>query len=222
MLTLLLVARGEVVPVDRLIDDLWRGEPPTRATGALQAYVSNLRRILEPDRAPRARSRVLVSAAPGYAVRLAVDEVDAWDFDRQVRAAAGLAQPRDQVAALESQLARWRGPALAEFATETWAEAEAARLEEMRLAARERLVDAQLLAGAAGDAVIAAEALTRDRPLREEGWRLLALGQYASGREGDALATLRRARSMLADELGVDPDRALPSWSATCSPSGSS
>ena len=109
------------------------------------------------------------------------------------------------MAALESELARWRGPALAEFATETWAEAEAARLEEVRLAARERLVDAQLRAGAAGDAVIAAQALTRDRPLREEGWRLLALGQYASGRQGDALATLRQARSMLADELGIDP-----------------
>ncbi len=205
VLALLLVAHGEVVSVDRLIDDLWRGEPPTRATGALQAYVSNLRRILEPDRAPRTPSQVLVSAAPGYAVRFAVDEVDAWDFDRQIRAAAELSQPRDQVAALEAGLSGWRGPALAEFAAESWAQAEAARLEELRLGARERLVEAQLRAGAVGEAVIAAQTLIRDRPLREEGWRLLAVGQYTLGRQGEALASLRQARTVLAEELGIDP-----------------
>ncbi|MGW4118241.1 AfsR/SARP family transcriptional regulator [Nocardia sp. NPDC004711] len=77
VLARLLVARGEVVPIDRLIDDLWRGEPPPRALGALQAYVSNLRRLLEPQRAPRTPATVLISRTPGYAVRFAAEDVDA-------------------------------------------------------------------------------------------------------------------------------------------------
>ena len=113
--------------------------------------------------------------------------------------------PHAEADAVERALALWRGAALAEFAVEPWAAPEAARLEELRLVARERLVDAQIRAGRAPEAVVAAEALVRDVPLREEGWRLLALGQYLGGRQGDALATLRRARRTLSDELGVDP-----------------
>src|SRR5690348_6598734 len=115
VLALLLVAHGEVVSVDRLIDDLWRGEPPPRATGALQVYVSNLRRVLEPDRAPRMPSSHLVSAAPGYAVRIDEDAVDAWRFERLVRAATDQDAPA-AVATLEAALGLWRGAALAEFA----------------------------------------------------------------------------------------------------------
>src|SRR6478736_824530 len=103
VLALLLVARGEVVSVDRLIDDLWRGEPPPRATGALQAYVSNLRRALEPDRAPRMPSSYLISAAPGYAVRVDEDAVDAWRFERLVRDCAVQDAPT-AVATLETAL----------------------------------------------------------------------------------------------------------------------
>ncbi len=205
VLALLLVARGEVVSVDRLIDDLWRGEPPPRAMGALQAYVSNLRRALEPDRAPRTPSRHLISAPPGYAVRFPADAVDAWQFENLLRVARDTASPTEALAVLEQALALWRGDALAEFAVEPWAAPEAARLDELRLVARERLVDAQIRAGRSAEAVVAAEALVRDVPLREEGWRLLALSQYLGGRQGDALATLRRARQLLSDELGVDP-----------------
>lgn len=205
VLALLLVARGEVVSVDRLIDDLWRGEPPPRAMGALQAYVSNLRRALEPDRAPRTPSQHLISAAPGYAVRFSDGAVDAWHFEDLLRAARDTASPAQALAALERALNLWRGDALAEFAMEPWAAPEAARLDELRLIARERLVDAQIRAGRPGEAVVAAEALVREVPLREEGWRLLALSQYLGGRQGDALGTLRRARQTLSDELGVDP-----------------
>src|SRR6185312_14972065 len=81
VLALLLSTRGEVVSVDRLIEDLWRGEAPPRAIASLQAYVSNLRRVLEPEREPRAPARLLVSAPPGYAVRLPADAVDAWRFE---------------------------------------------------------------------------------------------------------------------------------------------
>src|SRR4051794_24096158 len=162
VLALLLVARGEVVSVDRLIDDLWRGEPPPRAMGALQAYVSNLRRVLEPDRAPRTPSQHLISAAPGYAVRFGGSAVDAWQFEDLVRAARDTASPVQALAILEQALALWRGDALAEFAVEPWAAPEAARLDELRLVARERLVDTQIRAGRAAEAVVSAETLIRD------------------------------------------------------------
>lgn len=209
VLALLLVARGDVVSVDRLIDDLWHGEPPPRALGALQAYISNLRRLLEPDRAPRAPASVLVSSPPGYAMRLDTDAVDAWRFEAVLRAAPGIANPRQRRSAIEDALAVWNGPAYAEFATEPWAQPEATRLEELRLSAREMLATAALDAGDPSAAAAEAQALTREYPLREEGWRLLALARYAVGRQADALAALRQAREVLADELGIDPGPAL-------------
>jgi len=205
VLALLLVGRGAPVSVDRLIEDLWRGEAPQRASASLQAYVSNLRRVLEPDRAPRTPAGVLVSAPPGYAMRLAGEAVDAWRFEALVRRAGEAGGAEDEIAVLDEALGLWRGAALAEFAGEEWAGPEAARLEELRWVARERLVDARVRAGRAGEAVVEAEALVRDAPLREEGWRLLALAQYASGRQADALATLREARRLLSEELGIDP-----------------
>lgn len=209
VLALLLVARGAVVSVDRLIDDLWRSEPPPRATGALQAYISNLRRAVEPDRAPRATPSVLVSSPPGYAVRLPTDAVDAWRFERLVRDAAAAPDQRRARALLEEAGRCWRGHAYAEVADEPWAMTEAARLEELRTLARERLVSAMLHTGAADEAVAEARALTREHPLREEGWRLLALALYRTGRQADALAALRLARTTLAEETGLDPGEAL-------------
>jgi DNA-binding SARP family transcriptional activator len=205
VLALLLVARGAAVSVDRLIDDLWQGEAPQRATASLQVYVSNLRRALEPDRPPRSPARVLVSAPPGYAVRLDDGAVDTWRFEQLVRHAGDASAPSAAIAALEEALALWRGAAFAEFAAEPWAAPEASRLDELRWVARERLVDARIRAGRSAEAAVEAEALVRDAPLREEGWRLLALGQYAAGRQADSLATLRKARRTLSDELGIDP-----------------
>ncbi|WP_037205022.1 BTAD domain-containing putative transcriptional regulator [Rhodococcus opacus] len=204
VLALLLVARGEVVPVDRLIDDLWHGAPPPRAVGALQAYISNLRRALEPHRAPRADSTVLVSRAPGYALTLPPSGVDAWEVENLVRSTADTGR-----ADLERALSLWRGPAFAEVAGEHWALAEIARLEELRVVARERLVASALASGDAAGAVLDAQTLTREHPLREEVWRLLALALHRSGRQADALAALREARGRLANELGLDPGPAL-------------
>jgi DNA-binding SARP family transcriptional activator len=209
VLALLLVARGQVVSVDRLVEDLWNGEPPPKALGALQAYVSHLRRALEPQRAPRTPAVVLVSEPPGYAIRLPVDAVDAWCFESLVRQANEASDPHVARELLDRALGLWRGPAYAEFATEAWAVAEAARLDGLRILARERWCEAVLRAGAATDAVLAAEVLTIQNPLREEGWRLLAMSLYASGRQADALTALRRARDILADELGLDPGPAL-------------
>ncbi len=206
VLARLVSSHGEVVSVDRLIDDLWGGEPPAQAVTSLQAYVSNLRRLLEPGRPPRAPARILVSAAPGYAMALPPDAVDAWRFERllsQARQAA--TAPAAARALLRDGLSLWRGAAFAEVADEPWAEADVARLDELRRQAEEALVTVTLRAGEAAAAVPAADLLTRREPLREEGWRLLALALWASNRQGEALDTLRRARGTLADALGLDP-----------------
>ena len=211
VLALLLMERGRVVSVDRMIDQLWRGEPPPRAIASLQAYVSNLRRILEPGRARRAQARILVSAPPGYAVRLPDQAVDAWRFESLLTAARTDApgQPERARQELEQALALWRGPAYAEFADEEWATAEVVRLTEQHLAAQEAWAEVALRTGAAAEAVPAAEALIRQQPLREGSWRLLALSLWACDRQADALAALRRARRMLRDELGLEPGPAL-------------
>ncbi|MEV8511898.1 BTAD domain-containing putative transcriptional regulator [Dactylosporangium sp. NPDC051484] len=211
VLARLLSARGEVVSVDRLIEDLWRGEAPPRAIASLQAYVSHLRRLLEPSRERRAPARLLVSAAPGYAIRLPAEAVDAWSFERllaDARAAAA-SDPHRARRLAHASLQLWRGDAYAEFAGESWAQPEAVRLEELRLAARELLLDVTLRTGGAAEAAAEAEPLTRQYPLREEGWRLLALALWTMGRQADALAALRRARTLLAEELGLDPGRPL-------------
>jgi DNA-binding SARP family transcriptional activator len=190
VLARLLIARRRVVPVVRLVADLWENPPPG-AVGAVQTFVADLRRILEPSRPPRTPPQLLVTSGPGYAL-LATD-VDAWEFESLVRSDI----PR--------ALALWRGPAYADFETSTWAAAERSRLAELRLQAVERLAAQRLAAGRAAEAVPDLDAHVTAHPWREEGWRLLALALYQSGRQADALTVLRRARSMLADQLGLDP-----------------
>ncbi|MEV4091312.1 BTAD domain-containing putative transcriptional regulator [Streptosporangium saharense] len=205
VLALLVAARGQVVPVDRMIEDLWRGEAPARVLVSLQAYVSNLRRLLEPGRPPRTPARLLVSAAPGYALRLPPDAVDAWRFEDLLVQSRTVTDPHAAQVRLAEALGLWRGPAFAEVADEPWAAAETARLNELRLVATELHVAAGLRTGDPATVVPEAERLTRDEPLREEGWRLHALALWSSGRQADALATLRRARAIFAEELGLDP-----------------
>jgi DNA-binding SARP family transcriptional activator len=205
VLALLVAARGQVVSVDRMVEDLWNGEPPSRALASLQAYVSNLRRLLEPGRPPRTPARLLVSASPGYALRLPAGAVDAWRFEELLDEARTLPDPRDACARLDEALALWRGPAFAEVADEPWAAAETAWLNELRLVARELHIAAGLRLGDPAAVVPEAEGLTRDDPMREEGWRMYALALWSSGRQADALAALRRARATFADELGLDP-----------------
>jgi DNA-binding SARP family transcriptional activator len=213
VLARLLVARGSVVSTDRIIEDLWRGEPPPRALASLQAYVSNLRRVIEPGRPLRTPARLLVTAPPGYAFRAGDDAVDAWRFERLVGAARSSAAsaPTQARADLDEALALWHGPAYAEFADEPWAATEAARLEELRRVALESLVAVTLRgpAGQPGAAVPLAEALVAEQPLREESWRLLAVALWAANRSAEALATVRRARDVFAAELGIDVAPAL-------------
>lgn len=204
VLARLLVARGRVVPVERLIDDLWV-TAPTGALGALQTFVGALRKALEPDRPKRTPSRLLVTAPPGYAVHA---DTDAARFEAAVVEAARL-PAREALDRLDAALALWRGPAYAEFAAEPWARGEITRLDELRLLAVERRAEAALAIGQAAESVPALEAHVREHPLAEDGWRLLALALYRAGRQGDALATLRRAREVLRTELGVDPGERL-------------
>ncbi|WP_432252908.1 BTAD domain-containing putative transcriptional regulator [Streptomyces sp. HNM1019] len=203
VLARLIVARRRVVPVSRLIEDLWT-VPPPGAVGAVRTFVAALRRALEPQRPPRAPARLLVTQGPGYALRADADAVDAWRFERDVADAAAL-RPDGALPRLEEALSRWRGPAYAEFADEGWARGERSRLAELRLYAVERQADARLALGRAAEAVPDLEAHLAEHPWREGAWRALALALYRTGRQGDALAVLRRARTLLVERLGLDP-----------------
>lgn len=207
VLARLITARRRVVPVARLVEDLW-DKPGAGAVGAVRTFVADLRRVLEPQRPPRAPARLLVTEGPGYALRAMQDAVDAWRFEAAV---AGTAQlpPAQALQRLDGALELWRGPAYAEFAYEDWARGERSRLAELRLRAVEQRAGAQLDLGLAAEAVPDLHAHVAEHPWREDGWRLLALALYRTGRQADALAVLRRARTMLAEQLGVDPGPAL-------------
>lgn len=207
VLARLIIARSRVVPVSRLVEDLWT-EPPVDAAGTVRTFVAALRRALEPERPPRAPARLLVTEGPGYALRAEPSAVDAWRFEEAVAAAAKL-PPADALARLQESLGWWRGPAYAEFADQAWALAERSRLVDLRLHAVERQAEARLALGLAAEAVADLDPLVAEHPWREDAWRLLALALYRCGRQGDALAVLRRARALLVAELGVDPGPAL-------------
>jgi DNA-binding SARP family transcriptional activator len=194
VLARLIVARGRVVPVGQLVDDLWTA-PPEGAISAVRTFVAALRRALEPDRRPRTPPSLLVTEGPGYALHAPPDAVDAWRFEQALQAPANLAEA----------LSWWRGPAFADFPEAPWAQAERARLAELRLHAVELLAESRPPAEAVPDL----EAHVTEHPWREEAWRLLALALYRTGRQGDALAVLRRAREQLVDRLGLDPGPAL-------------
>ncbi|GAA3206122.1 AfsR/SARP family transcriptional regulator [Actinocorallia longicatena] len=201
VLARLVAARGRMVPVALLAEDLWE-DPPEGAVGALRTFVGALRRALEPDRPPRTPPRLIVTVGPGYALRAATEQVDAWHFTEIVASAA---PPARLLKDLDSALALWRGPAYAGFPHATWASPERARLTELRLRAVERRAGALLDLGRAAEAVPDLDAHARAHPAREEAWRLLALALYRADRQADALEVLRGARWELAERLGLDP-----------------
>lgn len=192
----LLIARGRVVPVGRLVADLWEDEAPAGAVGAVRTFVAALRRALEPGRPPRQPSRLLVTDGPGYVLRASRGAVDAWRFE-DAAARAGQAPPHVAVALWDEALACWRGPVLADFPAAAWAAAERVRLEAMRLDAVERRADALLATGAARDAVVDLRAHVAAHPGREDGWVLLATALDRAGRRGEALRAVARARDVL-------------------------
>ncbi|MFJ8160146.1 BTAD domain-containing putative transcriptional regulator [Streptomyces sp. NPDC096136] len=210
VLAQLLLARGSVVPTELIVERLWPARVPSSAQTSLHAYIARLRRALEPDRAPRTPARLLVSAPYGYALAVEPDAVDAWVFEDRVAACSVPELPaRAAAEELAGVLATWGGQPYAEFSDEPWTAGERTRLEEVRRTARERLAAARLGCGQAARALDEAGALTHEQPLHEEGWRLLALALWARDRQGDALASLREARNVLGEELGVEPGPAL-------------
>jgi DNA-binding response OmpR family regulator len=208
VLTVLLIDANRVVSLDRLVDLLWSGEPPAQAVGSLQAYISHLRRALEPGRARSQPAQVLVSRAPGYAIVADADSIDAGRFELAVEVAQkALADnaPHDALSRLDAALRMWRGPALAEFAQEPFARVEAERLEELRRVALECRIDARLQVGQHQAVIPELEQLVAEYPLRERLAANLMLALYRSGRQSDALRTFQRCRTVLGEELGLEP-----------------
>ncbi|MBP2371046.1 AfsR/SARP family transcriptional regulator [Pseudonocardia parietis] len=208
VLARLIVARGRVVPLTRLVDDLWQDLPlPRNPAGAVRTFVSALRADLEPGRPAGDPARLIVTEGPGYAFRAGPGLLDADRFVAALDRAEPPGAPGagQAVRSLHEALALWRGPAYADFPDASWVRAERARLGQLRLDAVERLGEARLAAGRPADAVPDLDAHVVDHPWREEGWRLLALALYRCERAGDALAVLRRARRELVDQLGSDP-----------------
>jgi WD40 repeat protein/DNA-binding SARP family transcriptional activator len=203
VLAQLLLRANQVVPADRLIDQVWGEEPPDAARSALQAYVSRLRRSLGAGR--------LQGRPPGYVLAAAPEEVDVLGFEDLVGQARrrAAAEPQAAVRLLDEALALWRGPALADLAAEPSLGPELVRLEELRLAASEERIDALLALGRHGEVVAELERLTKEHPLRERLWGQLVLALYRSGRQAEALGAYQQARQTLAEELGIDPSPAL-------------
>lgn len=201
VLARLVAAEGRMVSTDTLVDDLWT-DPPPRAVGALRTFVAALRRALEPDRPPRTPPRVIVTEGPGYALRLPREDVDVHRFqDALDRARRDPAVVGD----LGAALADWRGPAYADVPGSAWAQRERIRLEELRLEGVELRARILLDSGEGAGLVAALGAHVAEHPWREPAWGLLARALQHAGRQADALATLRRARTMLVDQLGLDP-----------------
>ncbi|MFE7129840.1 BTAD domain-containing putative transcriptional regulator [Streptomyces sp. NPDC057638] len=201
VLARLVAAEGRMVTTDTLVHDLW-ADPPARAVGALRTFVAALRRALEPDRPPRSPPRVIVTEGPGYALRLPREDVDVHRFqDTLARARRHAAVVND----LGTVLAEWRGPAYADVTGSPWAQRERTRLEELRLEGAELRARILLDRGEGADLVAELAAHVAEHPWREPAWGLLARALYRAGRRADALATLRRARTMLVDRLGLDP-----------------
>ena len=200
LLAVLLLHANEVVSNDRLIDALWGQTPPMTAAKTVQVYVSRLRKELGEGR--------LVTRAPGYLLSLERSELDLGRFE-QLLGEARKADPAGAAELLRGALALWRGPALADLAYEPFVQHEIARLEELRWAALEQRIDADLTCGRHGDLVGELEGLVAEHPLREHLRYQLMLALYRSSRQAEALDAYRTARRELAEELGLEPGEEL-------------
>jgi DNA-binding SARP family transcriptional activator len=199
LLAMLLLEAGRVVLAERLADELWRGSPPPGAAKTLRSYVSRLRASLSPDVA-------LLTRGGGYGVEIDPEQVDAKRFERLVGAGqAALGQEDAVVAAgrFRAALALWRGAALADVGGVERLALEGTRLNELRLVALEGRIEADLALGLHRELTGELERLVADYPLRERSWRQLVLALYRSDRQAEALAAYRRAREILARDLGI-------------------
>ncbi len=211
VLALLLLHANEVVPIDRLIDEVWGDSPPETAANMLQGYVSHLRKTLEPGRR-RGEHELIVSRAPGYMLQIDESQLDAERFERLTNEGRRLLHDGDANAAagsLREALALWRGEALADVAYEPFARVDAERLEELRLAGLEDRIDADLALGRHGVLVGEVRELVAKHPLRERFRGQLMAALYRCGRQAEALEVYRDGRRALHDELAIEPGPAL-------------
>jgi DNA-binding SARP family transcriptional activator/class 3 adenylate cyclase len=207
LLALLLIDRNRVVARDRLIDALWPESPPASAANSVQVYVSKLRRLF--DEAETADTSGLQTEPPGYVLRIPAGSLDADEFESLLTegdsalAAGAFAEAE---ALLARALSLWRGPALADLASEPFAQPEIARLEGLRLRALEARFEAMLAVGRQAEAVGELQALVGLHPLDERLRAQLMVALYRSGRHSDALETYRAFRRLLSEELGLEPN----------------
>ena len=193
---MLLLRANEIVPVDRLIEELWGEAPPATAAKSVQIYVSRLRKELGFER--------LATRAPGYILNVDPSELDLTRFEQLV-AQARRADPATAARKLREGLALWHGPPLGDLAYEPFAQPEIARLDELRVTTLEARVDADLASGRHAELVAELEALVAAHPLRERLRGQLMLALYRSGRQAEALHVYRAARDELAEQLGLNP-----------------
>jgi DNA-binding SARP family transcriptional activator len=204
LLAILVLHAGKVVSRDRLIDDLWHGDPPPAAETTLRSHISRLRSALGASR--------LLSRAPGYTLVLDSEELDAARCERllaEARDALAHGRAADAAKRLRGALALWRGPVLADVAYEPFAQGAIARLEELRLAVLEERIEADLALARHADLVGEMEALVADHPLRERLRAQLMLALYRSDRQAEALESYQQARRVLTEGLGLEPSQAL-------------
>jgi YVTN family beta-propeller protein len=212
VLALLLLEANRVVSMDRLAEDVWGGDPPEGWATTLQTYVFHLRQALEPDRSRGAAGGVLVTRDRGYLLRVDRGHLDGALFQDGLtagRAALDAGRYAEAAETLRTALDLWRSPVLADLADYAFTRPEAARLEELRLAALEARIDADLALGRHDVLTAELEQLAAEHPLRERLHGQLMLALYRCGRQAEALAAYRRARDLLADELGIDPGEPL-------------
>jgi predicted ATPase/DNA-binding SARP family transcriptional activator/Tfp pilus assembly protein PilF len=204
LLVRLLLSANEVVPTGRLVDDVWEGAPPPGASSTLPAHVSVLRKALGGDR--------LQFRDGGYVLAVATGELDAELFEKEVgaaRRARAAGEPQAAAELFGRSLHRWQGAALADARGALWAAGEAARLEEIRAGATEDWLGARLELGDHQGVVAEAKRAVAEFPLREGFWAVLMLGLYRCGRQSEALRAFGRLRTVLGEELGIDPSPAL-------------
>ena len=208
LLAILLINANQVVAQSRLIELLWGGHPPTTAPNSLQVHIAHLRRLLEPRRKANEPWQVLVWGSNGYELRVQPEQLDAIQFERMADDAvrAKTEQQWDLAAdQFRAALGLWRGPVLAEFASEPFAFGEIARLQELRLTALEDRIDVDLSVGRHAEILPEIKALVFEYPLRERLCGQLMLALYRQGLQAEASSVYHNTRSRLMDELGMRP-----------------
>lgn len=208
LLALLIIHVNQIVPTGSIMEALWGGQPPPGAEVTLRTHVSHLRRRL----AAIGVGDALVTRPPGYGLSLDPERIDAYRFERRVglgQEALGLGEPERAAHLLREALSEWRAPVLDDLQQPSFAEAETARLDELRLVALEGRIDADLALGRHHQVVSELNELVAAHPFRERFCGQLMVALYRSGRQVDALGVYSSARERLADELGLDPGPAL-------------